>query len=857
MRMTQNPVLRWCCLSGVRLPCLVRAGEAYVSVRMVEKKLLVAYPDITPSDGQTWPRLASYYVTSSEVDLLNAICTAHPYYKLTDQPFTTDDVLVKFTEFEEFLEAVQSYFGTLHERDDISDVHKEQNEPFVVGGWVQLNNSAVPFVLRHDTKFVPLGVVKYATGLLTGVEVTGYDMTLAECSYLNQCCAEANLNFMFTMRKTRLLPLPLVSQLSEQKVQLRTLPKHDPFAFAEPTSDSFHGASKTAAELAENGTDSQHNETEKKELSTHRSFKANQIPEGKRLYPLPSPRICHAEVPSKIQPVPNTTPDKVHVENVKQEGIGVQHLDSKPYDSKEMAVAQILSQMTSSVREPASKKDVQPMLPESSQSVTVKTEPISVLPEKTTLSSANLSVPSSNLTEPPQHMKHPMGYQIPDPGIDVKPVLDAKPFTAHEPPSPSTWYEATQGVLQQSDSAASRKPFILHNLSRDMPKGVKRIHVPDTHDTGIDLKHVNLSLQNQMPKPLMPYQVHHEKAKLDTSRMALPMAHQATEPMSTHSITGQLNVSDEKPVITNQTPNSLPAYNKPSGAPQVNILHGKQPTAQQTFLPSTVHQLEQMKPQEHVTDVKPSIVHQPPHPLTWRQVAHGVLQRPSSSDTKPSIPCQSAPVVSQEVPQGVKHIQIPMSNIPGDAQRRVSEIMQDQISKIQLERGDSIGLCDSGTTPLRQLLLNQNQPMHPAPYTLTPHIPKRRGRPPKSSYPTKVLEKPEAEVRFFKMGSKIVGCLVTASGRYSLLQILHRVYFAQTDLMQFLHYIKNVIGIRTFIPSPQDQVVLGRYHSLTPDQIVCPDAVDILEFESHLSMLYKIIFDWEQNKQHVNNTATV
>ena len=263
-------LVKWSRLSGVLVPCLIRSGEAYVSVRIVEKKLLTSYPDVSSVNGEPWPRLASQYITVSEADLLNALCRTHCHYKLIDEPLTTKDIIVRLTEFESFLAAVEGYFGTLHTPDVTTDLYEKPVSPQISGGWIKLNSSMIPYIWRHQTKFVPLGMVRYSTGLLTHADISGFELMPAECEYLRTICAEAGFSFTFTVQRTRLVALPLVYQLSKHPVSLKTIPS---VAEGEQVVEEHQPKVKLMHE---------------EERRVHDS----------RLLPLPAPRISNVTMPS-------------------------------------------------------------------------------------------------------------------------------------------------------------------------------------------------------------------------------------------------------------------------------------------------------------------------------------------------------------------------------------------------------------------------------------------------------------------------------------------------------------------------------------------------------------------------------
>ena len=229
-------IFGWTTIDDVNIPFMFREGVKYLSVRMVELKLLNKYPNVYPKELETRPPLASYYLTTAECKLLNEINMEHCQCEYGTKKFVTSDLIVKLVDFEEFYRIVKGAFP----QDVLSKMPKVRQHA-VDGGWLQLNNTVVPYVQQREArtgvvgdKYIPLQVVRYAAGLLVDMDVQGRPPSPDEATLLNGECSSAGLNFVFT-KDTELISLAFVIQNSQVKVT--ELPKFDPFGHAQYRED--------------------------------------------------------------------------------------------------------------------------------------------------------------------------------------------------------------------------------------------------------------------------------------------------------------------------------------------------------------------------------------------------------------------------------------------------------------------------------------------------------------------------------------------------------------------------------------------------------------------------------------------
>ena len=238
LNLTTDGAFGWETIGKTSIPYILRGEEQYMSVRMVENKLLSKYPRAYPEEISSRPPLESEFMTTSEAMLLNEINRDHCDHGFGHDLFTTADVVVRVQEFNDFFAIVQKHFGILPLEVKPGEVIRHNQEMrHVTGGWLQVNNTIIPFVYREKglLKFVPLAVVKYAAELLTDTNINGYELTQEECVFLTNICTDAGLSFNF-QRPTKALSINLVCQLSKNVI-VKELPKGDPFAHAENWED--------------------------------------------------------------------------------------------------------------------------------------------------------------------------------------------------------------------------------------------------------------------------------------------------------------------------------------------------------------------------------------------------------------------------------------------------------------------------------------------------------------------------------------------------------------------------------------------------------------------------------------------
>ena len=100
----------WTTIDAVRFPIILRGDCAYLSVRIVENKLLSKFPNTYPKNVRDKPPLISHYVSPREANILNNINRDYLASEFGEVPFTVKDLVVKMDDFVEFYATVKSTF---------------------------------------------------------------------------------------------------------------------------------------------------------------------------------------------------------------------------------------------------------------------------------------------------------------------------------------------------------------------------------------------------------------------------------------------------------------------------------------------------------------------------------------------------------------------------------------------------------------------------------------------------------------------------------------------------------------------------------------------------------------------------
>src|SRR6218665_172007 len=203
-------------LNGIEIPFIQRSdGQTFFPVRIAERKFLSQFANISHFNVQN-PLLSHYMYEAEALALTSFGC---------GEVFTARDLLVNLEEFRRFYEQVKEKCT--------QDSNKKASED---GGWVQINNTVVPYIVKDDSVMIPLAIVRCAAGLLVGRDVPVVYPTEDECRFLNDSCKSAGISFDFTTA-TELVELVLMSCMCDQRPVVRQLPYGNPFSVAEPVAE--------------------------------------------------------------------------------------------------------------------------------------------------------------------------------------------------------------------------------------------------------------------------------------------------------------------------------------------------------------------------------------------------------------------------------------------------------------------------------------------------------------------------------------------------------------------------------------------------------------------------------------------
>lgn len=220
-------IFGWTSIDGVDIPYIFRKEKMFVSVRIVEQKLLSKYPNSYPDDLGKHQPLTSFFITVNECKLLNEINQVHCGGEFGAKLFSNKDLIVLLSDFVEFYNLVKKTFPETAKKNS-EDIQKPKNEPKSQCGWLQVNNTVTPYVRRADDKFVPLSVMKYAAAL--NIPGSGALPSTEECDLLNKACKIAGFNFSFS-KTTRIISLNEI--IKSCMIKIMELPMENPLQHAQ------------------------------------------------------------------------------------------------------------------------------------------------------------------------------------------------------------------------------------------------------------------------------------------------------------------------------------------------------------------------------------------------------------------------------------------------------------------------------------------------------------------------------------------------------------------------------------------------------------------------------------------------
>lgn len=159
--------------SGVK-----KVTEKFISVRMMERKILYKFLNVLPTEVNNCLSITSYHVTDQEAKLLNEINFKHADLQFGTDPFSVSkDLVVKLSDAQQFYEYLDLCYKKL--------VLKRSQDSDRCGFFRINKESVVPYTAKDKIKYIPLFYLEGETEDLNlkADKVEGWDL-----AYLRFCC---------------------------------------------------------------------------------------------------------------------------------------------------------------------------------------------------------------------------------------------------------------------------------------------------------------------------------------------------------------------------------------------------------------------------------------------------------------------------------------------------------------------------------------------------------------------------------------------------------------------------------------------------------------------------------------------
>ncbi|KAG1687288.1 hypothetical protein GQR58_008387 [Nymphon striatum] len=202
-----NGKFGWTKVNNIDLPFILRGDEHYVSVRMIELKLLKTYFETLPMELFTISRVNSEYVTAEEIALLNEINVRHCDCKFGKTSFSRFDLIVQVDAVKEMCE----FLGNCH-----SVVIGESSNETLKFGILVVIGTKIPYVVSENSKWIPLKYIPSSNIMASAVQNT---VNKWEMGYLKFCCHLAKLNDNLIDEETKLVRVQDITSVDGSTVQ--------------------------------------------------------------------------------------------------------------------------------------------------------------------------------------------------------------------------------------------------------------------------------------------------------------------------------------------------------------------------------------------------------------------------------------------------------------------------------------------------------------------------------------------------------------------------------------------------------------------------------------------------------------
>ncbi|XP_059620557.1 uncharacterized protein LOC132264355 isoform X2 [Phlebotomus argentipes] len=184
---------------SIYIPYILRSGEKYCAVRIVESKLLNKYLNYLHHDIYSCTCVRSYYITEAEGRLLNEINHKHSESHYGRDMFTVKDLVVRLSDVSKFW----TFLDVCYKKLLMGNNNQGQSEKC---GFIRINKeSVVPYTVRDGQKFVPLF---YFEGETENLKLKADNLSGWDLSYLKFCCKVQGIrNELFASDKVAVISL--------------------------------------------------------------------------------------------------------------------------------------------------------------------------------------------------------------------------------------------------------------------------------------------------------------------------------------------------------------------------------------------------------------------------------------------------------------------------------------------------------------------------------------------------------------------------------------------------------------------------------------------------------------------------
>jgi len=168
----------WSVLNTIPIPYILREGEKFCAVRMIENKLLNKYLSFLHSDIYNYTNVRSYYITDAEARVLNEINVRHCDFHYGREHFLAGkDHVVRLQDAGEFVTYLDVCFNKLNQTPATGCARC---------GFIRINDeSVVPYTVKDNVKYVPLF---YFEGETESLKLKAETLEGWDLAYLKFCC---------------------------------------------------------------------------------------------------------------------------------------------------------------------------------------------------------------------------------------------------------------------------------------------------------------------------------------------------------------------------------------------------------------------------------------------------------------------------------------------------------------------------------------------------------------------------------------------------------------------------------------------------------------------------------------------